>query len=344
MTGCPMGCPFIAVSHGFYYNADIFADNGVEVPETWDELLAAAETLDDAGITPFANASGDEWTMAEMLFMNFAPSFIGGSEGRLAYESGERCLDDEQHRQRVPGDGRHRPLPARWAGGVDVRRQPAALAAGEAAMWIGGSWDIPYFEGEEPDIRVERVPGADARRAAPRRSPSTSTPASASTPASETRMPRKTVIEWLASDEAAATWPPSCPASSRCWRNHRPSTIPMRPKFISWNADSDLDVRFSWPVLSDGTPDAYTLDPVGRRRRGQRQHHAGGGGGRSCRPGSPSGTSPPRVYGLSAHRGRRGTGTATGGCSSPRRWSFYVGFMAFPLMNSIALSFYTGPV
>ena len=34
---------------------------------------------------------------------------------------------------------------------------------------------------------------------------------------------------------------------------------PHAANFISWNADSELDVRFTWPVLSDGTPDAYTL-------------------------------------------------------------------------------------
>ena len=144
------------MSHGFYYNADIFADNGIEVPETWDELLAAAETLDAAGITPFANATGDEWTMAEMLCMNFAPSFIGGREGRLAYESGERCLNDDGDRaacsRRWPTSPRTCPMARKPSPTPTASRSGCC---GEAAMWIGGSWDIPYYEGQEPDVRVE---------------------------------------------------------------------------------------------------------------------------------------------------------------------------------------------
>ncbi|MFE7407538.1 ABC transporter substrate-binding protein [Isoptericola sp. NPDC057559] len=36
-----------------YYNKKVFADNGVEVPTTFDELTAAAKKLKAAGVTPF---------------------------------------------------------------------------------------------------------------------------------------------------------------------------------------------------------------------------------------------------------------------------------------------------
>ena len=42
--GQPYGVPFIAVSHGVYYNMDIFAELGLEVPQTWEDLLADAAT------------------------------------------------------------------------------------------------------------------------------------------------------------------------------------------------------------------------------------------------------------------------------------------------------------
>lgn len=35
-----------------YYRTDVFAENGLEVPETWDEFLAVCQTLQDAGIQP----------------------------------------------------------------------------------------------------------------------------------------------------------------------------------------------------------------------------------------------------------------------------------------------------
>lgn len=40
-----------------FYNKAAFADNGVEVPTTWDELDAAAETLKGAGVTPYYQTS-----------------------------------------------------------------------------------------------------------------------------------------------------------------------------------------------------------------------------------------------------------------------------------------------
>ncbi|EED6225832.1 carbohydrate ABC transporter substrate-binding protein, partial [Salmonella enterica subsp. enterica serovar Haifa] len=40
-----------------FYNKAAFADNGVEVPTTWDELNTAAETLKSAGVTPYYQTS-----------------------------------------------------------------------------------------------------------------------------------------------------------------------------------------------------------------------------------------------------------------------------------------------
>ncbi|GAB4499677.1 MAG: hypothetical protein OHK0052_15060 [Anaerolineales bacterium] len=92
--GLPYGVPFIATSHAIYYNASLFEQLGLAIPQTWEELLATAQTIQSAGYIPFANASGDSWTVAEIMFMNLAPNFLGGREGRLAYLNGERCFND----------------------------------------------------------------------------------------------------------------------------------------------------------------------------------------------------------------------------------------------------------
>ena len=160
--GVTYGLPFIATSHGFYYNADLLAEQGLEVPTTWDELLAVAAALDEAGITPVANASGDAWTMAELIWMNFAPSFIGGREGRLAYESGERCLDDEGIVSVFQAAADLAPYLPDGQEALSYAGQPTALAAGR-----GGDVDRrlvghPLLRGPGARFRVERVPGADA--------------------------------------------------------------------------------------------------------------------------------------------------------------------------------------
>lgn len=87
--------PFAAVSHAVYYNKDIFAKEGIEIPTTFEELLAVCEKLQAAGITPFANGVAEEWDILECFFLGMLPNYIGGAEERVKYENGEKKLNDE---------------------------------------------------------------------------------------------------------------------------------------------------------------------------------------------------------------------------------------------------------
>ena len=51
----------LSYSTGVYYNKKIFSDNGIDVPTTWSELVAACDKLKAAGITPFGIGGKDEW-------------------------------------------------------------------------------------------------------------------------------------------------------------------------------------------------------------------------------------------------------------------------------------------
>lgn len=88
------GVPFIATSHAVYYNKSIFRRMGLSEPTTWHELLSTARVLRTAGILPFANSSGDAWTLNELVLCSIAPNFLGGVAGRHAYLSGQRCFND----------------------------------------------------------------------------------------------------------------------------------------------------------------------------------------------------------------------------------------------------------
>ena len=50
------------------YNKEIFAEHGIEVPTTWDELIAACETLKAAGVTPFYATFKEPWTIGQGWF------------------------------------------------------------------------------------------------------------------------------------------------------------------------------------------------------------------------------------------------------------------------------------
>ncbi len=48
-----------------WYNVNVFEDAGVTPPETWDDLLAAAGTIEEFGVPPFAMDGGSGWTLTD---------------------------------------------------------------------------------------------------------------------------------------------------------------------------------------------------------------------------------------------------------------------------------------
>ncbi len=58
------GVPYTYYQWGVYYRKDLFAQNGISAPSTWDEFIAAGETLKAAGITPITIGTKYLWTAA----------------------------------------------------------------------------------------------------------------------------------------------------------------------------------------------------------------------------------------------------------------------------------------
>jgi ABC-type glycerol-3-phosphate transport system substrate-binding protein len=49
----------------FWYRPDLFADAGVEPPETWEDLLTTAQAISDSGVAPVSVGGGDGWTLTD---------------------------------------------------------------------------------------------------------------------------------------------------------------------------------------------------------------------------------------------------------------------------------------
>lgn len=65
--GAFIGLPSEMDIEGLWYNKKMFADHGVAVPKTWNDLSQAAETLKAAGITPFAASGIEGWPLTRFL-------------------------------------------------------------------------------------------------------------------------------------------------------------------------------------------------------------------------------------------------------------------------------------
>lgn len=256
--GETFGVPMIAVSHGIYYNEDIFSELGLEIPQTWSELLDVAQQAQDAGYVPFANASGDEWTIAEIVFMNLAPNFIGGREGRLAYLNGERCFNDPNVVAAFEAVEDIAPYLPEGQEALTYYDSQQIFLQGEAAMWMGGSWDIPFFEGENPDFEwsIFNVPPPEGRECHVTFHLDAGMGINA---ASDKKEAARTFLEWMTTQEFAEQLANELPGffpiheDAPAVENEHAST------FLSFNEKCGTDVRWAWPELLDGSPDGYSL-------------------------------------------------------------------------------------
>lgn len=66
--GVPVGTSF---GGGVLYNRQIYEDQGLEVPTTWDEFAANNDQLLDAGITPLGASYGTTWTSQVLVLADF---------------------------------------------------------------------------------------------------------------------------------------------------------------------------------------------------------------------------------------------------------------------------------
>ncbi|WP_337099291.1 ABC transporter substrate-binding protein [Paenibacillus sp. YIM B09110] len=66
--GAPAGA---ALGGGWFYNKKVYADLGLTVPKTWDELMANNEKIKAAGITPVIGTYKDDWTSQMILLADY---------------------------------------------------------------------------------------------------------------------------------------------------------------------------------------------------------------------------------------------------------------------------------
>lgn len=71
------GLPTLSAYTVVYYNKQIFEENGVTVPETWDDFLAVCQTLKDNGVTPMSIPATDAWVPSQ--FVQEIANGLGGT-------------------------------------------------------------------------------------------------------------------------------------------------------------------------------------------------------------------------------------------------------------------------
>ena len=149
LDGKLYGVPFGSNDLVLFYNEDMLKEAGVEVPTTWDELLEAAKATTTDTVSGFAHCAlqNEEGTF------NFLPWVwsTGASSYEINSEGGIKALTFEKD---LVDSGAMTKEAINWTQG-DTMHQ---FIAGNLAMMINGTWQIPTMRDEVPDLKWNVAP------------------------------------------------------------------------------------------------------------------------------------------------------------------------------------------
>ena len=157
------GLGYVNNANGVIYNQEIFEEQGLEVPETWDELIAVCDALEAAGITPFYGTLADSWTgLPSFNALGSYPAMDDffdqmreqgedtGPDSEVSFEKNfAEAMDQQYELFGYMQDGYR---------GATYDDGNAAFADGDVAMLLQGIWALSPIKGINPDIRAGIFP------------------------------------------------------------------------------------------------------------------------------------------------------------------------------------------
>ncbi|TDE95130.1 extracellular solute-binding protein [Occultella glacieicola] len=156
--GDMVSLPFQYNIEGFWYNKAIFAENGLEVPTTWDDFTEAAATLQEAGVQPLTASGGQGWTITRYISTYLARAH--GVDALAQVSDGAASFTDPDYlvaAQELAGLGE-----AGYFGQGIVSRDMDTVTAeffgGSAAMMYNGSWVLSnVYDEEDNTVGVDNI-------------------------------------------------------------------------------------------------------------------------------------------------------------------------------------------
>lgn len=146
------GVPYMANAAGILYNKDMFDENGWEIPETWDELIALCEDIKEAGTLPFYMGYKDTWTCLSPW--NSAASSLAEPTVCKDVNKGETTFAEEYVTVAEQMKTLLQYGPKEFVA-YSYNDACTAFARGESAMFMIGSYAVPQIKSVNPDINID---------------------------------------------------------------------------------------------------------------------------------------------------------------------------------------------
>ncbi|WP_315796491.1 ABC transporter substrate-binding protein [Paenibacillus sp. BIC5C1] len=149
------GVPYATNANGIMYNKTLFKEMGLDVPKTWDELIATAKKIKDAGKIPFYFTYKDDW-QTNLPFNALGPNLVGVDfylerrENKVTFKEKYREVAEKQLELMNYGHGDNF--------GKAYSDGNRAFANGEAYMYIQGTWAISEIRKANPNVDIGFFP------------------------------------------------------------------------------------------------------------------------------------------------------------------------------------------
>ncbi|MGP4075444.1 extracellular solute-binding protein [Halobacillus sp. K22] len=149
IDGTTYGLPLELNVAPIYYNKSIFEENGLEVPQTYEEFKQVVATLEENGVEPIALGNKDRWTGS--LWYMYMADRIGGPQALTEAINGSGSFEDPAFVEAAANIQELADMNAFNAGynGLSDQEAKSMFMSGQAAMYMIGTWDLPNYTTNE---------------------------------------------------------------------------------------------------------------------------------------------------------------------------------------------------
>jgi raffinose/stachyose/melibiose transport system substrate-binding protein len=125
---------------GIFYNKKLFADQKIEQPKTWGDLVAALKKFKDAGVIPITEAGNQGWPITRLLGNYIFRSM--GPDAMKDIQDGKAKLTDDKYvaAAQAVADLGSANLFGEGISSRDTDTANAQFLNGQAAMIYNGTW------------------------------------------------------------------------------------------------------------------------------------------------------------------------------------------------------------
>jgi raffinose/stachyose/melibiose transport system substrate-binding protein len=159
LDGRLWGLPFARQTIQIYYSRKLFARLGVTPPATAAAFPKLLDTIAAAGVTPLAVTGKDAWQLVN-VFDALVGTVYGGRDFVTRILSGAASFTDPAMVRALEAFQGYAKYFPRFVSAVSMADSRAMFAAGRAAMFPGGSWELSGLQraGMDGDIGVFSIP------------------------------------------------------------------------------------------------------------------------------------------------------------------------------------------